>query len=57
MADEHPSDLIERGKHYPEVVQALKECKEMLVTKTSYQNDSVGLKGINMVLKESEVYL
>lgn len=47
--EEHPHDLIEKGRKYDEAIEALKLAKEMLLA-LGYTEDSVGIIPINKVL-------
>lgn len=54
----HPSDLIEKGKHYDRVVEALRNATEYLQSKSkAYHPSSATITQFKKVLKESEVYL
>lgn len=55
---DHPSDLIEKGKHYDKVREALKIATEYLQSKSkAYAPDAPIITEFNKILKESEVYL
>lgn len=49
--EDHPNDLMEKGKAFDEVFKRLKEAREMLLVE-GYEENSVGLKGINDLIEK-----